>query len=86
MPRTGSRYPAGRKTPGLAHEKERLLRDRALVKFNSEFVEAVGRGAQAIVNRTVTPLNAFEEADKHMFIFNNIFFIFSVDGYALLIR
>lgn len=58
----------------------RLLRDRALFKFNSDFAAAVRQGAVEVVNGNVMSLNPADETRSQMFIWNNIFFSFAVDS------
>jgi len=66
----------------LPHDtiQERIIRDRALFKFNCEFVEAAMKGAIAIVDKTVPPINPLDPEKSHMFIYNNIFFSYALDG------
>ncbi|EGG20979.1 hypothetical protein DFA_00848 [Cavenderia fasciculata] len=59
--------------------QERVLRDRALVKVNADFVDAATRGAQLVVNKSIPPINPLENERAHMFVYNNIFFSFSLD-------
>lgn len=60
--------------------KERILRDRALFKFNCDFVEAAMKGAIAIVEKTVPPINPLDPEKAFMYIYNNIFFSYALDG------
>ncbi|PRP89245.1 hypothetical protein PROFUN_02119 [Planoprotostelium fungivorum] len=53
---------------------EKILRDRAIFRVNVDFVAAAKRGAMAILQRTVAPINPAEEEEAHMYIYNNIFF------------
>ncbi|KAI9209914.1 clustered mitochondria-domain-containing protein [Polychytrium aggregatum] len=54
--------------------QERVLRDQAIFKLHSEFVDASIRGAMAIVDRSVMSLNPNEVDQAQMFLHNNIFF------------
>lgn len=71
----------------------RILRDRALFKFNCDFVEAAMKGAMyvflhrntyspfsAIVEKTVPPINPLDPEKAYMYIYNNIFFSYALDG------
>ncbi|ORZ01071.1 clustered mitochondria-domain-containing protein [Syncephalastrum racemosum] len=60
--------------------QERVLRERLINKVQSEFTEAAVRGAMAVVNGSVVPLNPLEPADSHMYVYNNIFFSKGNDG------
>jgi protein TIF31 len=60
--------------------QERIVRDRALVKINCDFVEAATKGAIAIIEKTVQPINPLDPEKAHMYIYNNIFFSYAVDG------
>jgi len=59
---------------------DKLIRDRALYRINIDFVEAATNGAIAIVNGGVSPINPMDEPKGHMYVWNNIFFSFAVDG------
>ncbi|XP_076130997.1 clustered mitochondria protein homolog [Alosa pseudoharengus] len=58
---------------------ERLLRERAIFKTNSDFVTTATRGAMAVIDGNVMPLNPGDEPHMHMFIWNNIFFSLGFD-------
>ncbi|KAI8144263.1 clustered mitochondria-domain-containing protein [Fennellomyces sp. T-0311] len=60
--------------------QERVLRERLVNKVQSEFTEAAVRGAVAVVNGSVVPLNPLEPEDAHMYVYNNIFFSKGNDG------
>eukprot|EP01113_Clastostelium_recurvatum_P009176 TRINITY_DN1438_c0_g1_i1.p1 TRINITY_DN1438_c0_g1~~TRINITY_DN1438_c0_g1_i1.p1 ORF type:complete len:1305 (-),score=339.28 TRINITY_DN1438_c0_g1_i1:965-4879(-) len=60
--------------------QDRITRDRAMTRINSEFVDAAVRGAIAVVGGCVPPLNPTEPDRAHMFIYNNIFLSFAVDS------
>ncbi|CAM4670777.1 unnamed protein product [Leuciscus chuanchicus] len=58
---------------------DRLMRDRAVFKANSDFVSTATRGAMAVVDGNVVPINPSEEPRQQMFIWNNIFFSLGFD-------
>ncbi|XP_005170337.2 clustered mitochondria protein homolog isoform X2 [Danio rerio] len=58
---------------------DRLIRDRAIFKVNSDFVSAATRGAMAVVDGNVMPINPSEEPRQQMFVWNNIFFSLGFD-------
>ncbi|XP_050081322.1 clustered mitochondria protein homolog [Anopheles maculipalpis] len=58
---------------------ERLLRERAIFKVHSDFVTAATRGAMAVIDGNVMPINPGEDAKTQMFIWNNIFFSLGFD-------
>lgn len=60
--------------------QERVLRERLINKVQAEFTEAAVRGAMAVVNGSVTPLNPTEPEESHMYMYNNIFFSKGNDG------
>ncbi|TRZ02894.1 hypothetical protein DNTS_033260 [Danionella cerebrum] len=58
---------------------ERLIRDRAVFKVNSDFVATATQGAMAVLDGNVVPINPSEEHHQQMFIWKNIFFSFGLD-------
>uniref|UniRef100_A0A673M9T2 Clustered mitochondria protein homolog n=1 Tax=Sinocyclocheilus rhinocerous TaxID=307959 RepID=A0A673M9T2_9TELE len=58
---------------------DRLMRDRAVFKANSDFVSTATRGAMAVVDGNVMPINPSEEPRQQMFIWSNIFFSLGFD-------
>lgn len=60
--------------------QDRIIRDRAIVKINFDFVEAATKGACAIIDKTIPPINPLDPEKAHMYIYNNIFFSYSTDG------
>ncbi|XP_048329363.2 clustered mitochondria protein isoform X1 [Ziziphus jujuba] len=60
--------------------QERILRDRALYKVTSDFVDAAVSGAIGVINRCIPPINPTDPECFHMYVHNNIFFSFAVDG------
>ncbi|KAG6761117.1 hypothetical protein POTOM_034312 [Populus tomentosa] len=59
--------------------QERILRDRALYKVTSDFVDAAVKGAIGVINRCIPPINPTDPECFHMYVHNNIFFSFAVD-------
>ncbi|KAJ2557094.1 Intracellular distribution of mitochondria [Coemansia sp. RSA 1933] len=59
---------------------ERVLRDRQFHKWYSEFAEAAVKGAVAVVEAELPPLNPTDPADQHMFLRDNIFYSKGFDG------
>ncbi|XP_076835509.1 clustered mitochondria protein homolog isoform X2 [Brachyhypopomus gauderio] len=59
--------------------KDRLLRDRAIFKANSDFVSIATKGAVAVVDGDVMPVNLGEEPNNQMFIWNGILFSLGSD-------
>ncbi|XP_031713035.1 clustered mitochondria protein homolog isoform X1 [Anarrhichthys ocellatus] len=59
--------------------RERLHRERSIFKTNSDFVAAATRGAVAVVDGNVMPLNPGEAPHMQMFIWNNLFFSLGFD-------
>ncbi|XP_029957381.1 clustered mitochondria protein homolog [Salarias fasciatus] len=59
--------------------QERLHRERSIFKTNSDFVAAATRGAVAVVDGNVMPLNPGESPHMQMFMWNNIFFSLGFD-------
>lgn len=49
------------------------------IQTNSDFVEAATRGAVAVIDGNVMPLNPGEEPHMQMFIWNNLFFSLGFD-------
>ncbi|KAG1469939.1 hypothetical protein G6F56_002970 [Rhizopus delemar] len=60
--------------------QERVLRERLITKIQAEFTEAAVKGALAVVNGSVLPLNPLEPESSHMYVYNNIFFSKGNDG------
>lgn len=58
---------------------DRLIRERAIFKVNSDFVAAATRGAMAVIDGNVMAINPGEDAKMQMFIWNNIFFSLGFD-------
>ncbi|XP_065871824.1 clustered mitochondria protein isoform X2 [Euphorbia lathyris] len=60
--------------------QERILRDRALYKVTSDFVDAAISGAIGVISRCIPPINPTDPDCFHMYVHNNIFFSFAVDA------
>ncbi|GAB2289060.1 hypothetical protein Dimus_023362 [Dionaea muscipula] len=60
--------------------QERILRDRALYKVTSDFVDAATNGAIGVISRCIPPINPTDPECFHMYVHNNIFFSFAVDA------
>jgi protein TIF31 len=63
-----------------ADMQDRVQRERTINKLNAEFTEAATKGAIAVVEGNVPPINPMDPAEMHMFIYNNIFFSIGFDG------
>ncbi|KAF8099761.1 hypothetical protein N665_0237s0016 [Sinapis alba] len=63
-----------------ATPQERILRDRALYKVSSDFVDAALNGAIGVISRSIPPINPTDPESLHMYVHNNIFFSFAVDA------
>ncbi|KAF9665748.1 hypothetical protein SADUNF_Sadunf16G0156000 [Salix dunnii] len=60
--------------------QERILRDRALYKVTSDFVDAAIKGAIGVISRCIPPINPTDPECFHMYVHNNIFFSFAMDS------
>ncbi|KAG9133851.1 hypothetical protein Leryth_017945 [Lithospermum erythrorhizon] len=60
--------------------QERILRDRALYRVTSDFVDAAIKGAVGVISRCIPPINPTDPECFHMYVHNNIFFSFAVDA------
>jgi protein TIF31 len=58
---------------------EKLVRDRTLFKIHCDFVDAATRGAKAVVDKALLPINPIDPKPAQVYIQNNIFFSFAVD-------
>ncbi|KAL6562798.1 hypothetical protein OROHE_005385 [Orobanche hederae] len=68
-----------REFPRGTHQ-ERILRNRALYKITSDFVDAATSGAIGVISRCIPPINPTDPECFHMYVHNNIFFSFAVDA------
>jgi len=59
---------------------DRIMRDRTVYRVYCDFVEAATKGACAVIHGHIPPVNPMEAPKQHVFIYNNIFFSFAVDG------
>eukprot|EP00898_Chlorokybus_atmophyticus_P003922 jgi/Chlat1/4530/Chrsp29S04454 len=60
--------------------QDRIVRDRALYKVHCDFIEAAEKGAKAVIDRCLPPVNAADPERFHMYVYNGIFFSFAVDS------
>ena len=58
---------------------QRIQRDRAITKVYNDFLDAATKGAIAIVNGNLMPLNPNEPEKQQVFVYNYIFFSFAID-------
>jgi protein TIF31 len=58
---------------------QRIQRDRAIQKVYNDFLDAAIKGAVAIVNGNLMPLNPNETEKQQVFVYNYIFFSYSID-------
>jgi protein TIF31 len=61
--------------------EEKIIRDRTLFKIHCDFVDAATRGAQAVVDKCLLPVNPIDPESSQVYIQNNIFFSFADDNY-----
>lgn len=59
---------------------EQISRDRKLQQVYADFLDAATRGAMAVVRGDLLPMNPYDTPRAHMFLYNNIFFSFALDG------
>ncbi|KAI9672663.1 MAG: Intracellular distribution of mitochondria [Alyxoria varia] len=60
--------------------QDRVFRERVTSKLFADYNEAAAQGAILIVRGEVTPLNPTEPRDAQIFVYNNIFYSFGLDG------
>ncbi|KAH1034441.1 hypothetical protein GLYMA_20G040200v4 [Glycine max] len=60
--------------------QERILRDRALYKVTSDFVDVAINGAIGVISGCIPPINPTNPECFHMYVHNNIFFSFAIDA------
>ncbi|KAJ3269314.1 Intracellular distribution of mitochondria [Terramyces sp. JEL0728] len=53
--------------------QERVQRDQTVFKNHSDFIDAALKGAMAVVNKTILPINQLESDLSQMYLHNNIF-------------
>ena len=56
-----------------------MQKDRAIGKVYNDFVDAANKGAKAIIEGRLTPLNPNEPVRQHVYVYNQIFFSFAID-------
>ena len=69
-------YQALRELP-IDTPEGRLMREQALYRLTSDFVQAAAAAAVAIVNGNAVALDGSEERTRQIFLYNNIFVAFS---------
>ena len=60
--------------------QERVFRERYTTKLFADYADAAVRGAVIVARGEVSPMNANEGPDAHIFVYNNIFYSFGADG------
>ncbi|KAI8919918.1 clustered mitochondria-domain-containing protein [Powellomyces hirtus] len=60
--------------------QESVMRDQALYRVNSDFVESATKGALAVLSGNAIPLNPQEPSTSQMFVYNNIFYSIGYDN------
>ncbi|KAF0978773.1 hypothetical protein FDP41_001843 [Naegleria fowleri] len=60
--------------------EDRLTRDRTLFKIHCDFVDAAVKGAKAVVEKYLSPINPIDKKTSQVYIQNNIFFSFSINS------
>jgi len=58
---------------------EKIVRDRTIFRVTCDFVAMAIKGAQAVVDGNIPPLNAADDKKSRMFLWNNIFFSLGFD-------
>ncbi|KYR01500.1 hypothetical protein DLAC_01487 [Tieghemostelium lacteum] len=59
--------------------QERIIRDRAFAKVHADFVEVAVKGAQAVISKSILPINPLDNERSHMYLYHNIFFSYALD-------
>ncbi|KAI8995941.1 clustered mitochondria-domain-containing protein [Gaertneriomyces semiglobifer] len=59
--------------------RECVMRDSALCKIHTDFVDAAVRGAVQVMQGSVPPLNPLEDSGITMYLYNNIFYSLGFD-------
>merc|ERR1712226_1762429 len=60
--------------------QQRIGRDRTITRVYTDFVDAATKGACAVVEGNVPPINPMDPKRSYVFIYNNIFFSYAIDG------
>ena len=61
----------------------RMVRERAIYKVYTDFIDAATQGAQAVIDGNIPALNPTDDERNFLFIWNNIFFSYPYDGREL---
>jgi len=72
-------YQSSREMP-KSSEAELIIRQRTIYRIYSDFVEAATKGAVAIIEGNIPPINPMDQKRSFVYIFNNIFFSFAIDA------
>ena len=59
--------------------QERISRQRAMRKIVSDFVEMAEKGARAVMQGNVPPINPADDEERRIYILNNIFYSLALD-------
>lgn len=62
------------------HLNEKIMKDRTAYRVYCDFTEAALKGASAVVHGHIPPVNPMDPPRQYVFIHNNIFFSFAIDG------
>jgi len=60
--------------------EDRIVRDRSIFRFYVDFVYAAQKGARAIIEGSIPPLNPMDSQRSFVYVFNQIFFSLAVDA------
>lgn len=60
--------------------QDRVFRERLLAKLYADYNDAAARGAVMVARGEVAPLNPTEGRDAQIFVYNNVFYSFGLDG------
>jgi len=60
--------------------QQRIGRDRTITRVYTDFVDSATKGACAVVEGNVPPINPMDPKRSYVFIYNNIFFSYAIDG------
>ncbi|KAJ1496348.1 clustered mitochondria-domain-containing protein [Baffinella frigidus] len=59
--------------------RDATLRQRTIFKITADFVEAATKGAVAVIDRCIPPINPMDPTAAQMYVYNSIFFSFAAD-------
>ena len=62
--------------------QDKIFRERLVSKIYAEFNDTAARGAVLVARGEIPPLNPTENKDAQIFVYNNVFYSFGVDGVA----